>query len=119
MKKHLVIITLAALAPLAFTSCRTAAGTGAATGAATGAVVGGPVGAAVGAATGAIIGAAVDEGEAHRAGEVPRGGWPFAAPTDQAGFYTSPYTGKLYDLRGVPNGGLVRDQETGKLFRKP
>lgn len=119
MKKYLRIVSLAALAPLAFTACHTAAGTGAAAGAATGAVVGGPVGAAVGAATGAIVGAAVGESEARRAGGAPSGGWPVAAPSSRAGFYTSPYTGKLYDLRGVPNGALVRDQETGKLFRKP
>lgn len=119
MKKYFAIISLAAIAPLAFTSCHTAAGTGAAAGAATGAVVGGPVGAAVGAATGAIVGAAVDETQVHAYGPAPRQGWPPAAPTDRAGFYTSPYTGKLYDLRGVPSGGLVRDQETGKLFRKP
>ena len=119
MKKYLGIISLAALAPLAFTSCHTAAGTGAAAGAATGAVVGGPVGAAVGAATGAIVGASVDQAEVRKYGPTPREGWPAAAPTGKAGFYTSPYTGKLYDLRGVPSGGLVRDQETGKLFRKP
>ena len=119
MKKYVGIISIAALMPLAFSSCHTAAGTGAATGAATGAVVGGPVGAAVGAATGAIVGAVVDESQAHTYGPAPKRGWPAAAPTGKAGFYTSPYTGKLYDLRGVPSGGLVRDQETGKLFRKP
>jgi hypothetical protein len=25
----------------------------------------------------------------------------------------------VYDLRGVPSGGLVRDAETNHLFRKP
>ena len=78
----------------------------------------GPVGAAVGAASGAIIGAAVGPHEARK-DSAPREGWPAAQPTDRAGFYLSPYTGKLYDLRTVPNGALVRDQDAGKLFRKP
>jgi hypothetical protein len=33
-------------------------------------------------------------------------------------FY-SPYTGRSYDLRGVPPGGLTRDVDTGQLFRRP
>ena len=110
---------MVALVPAALTSCQTAAGTGAVTGAATGAVVGGPIGAAVGAATGAIVGAAVGETEVRTYGPAPRRGWPIATPAGRPGFYNSPYTGKLYDLRGVPPGGLVRDQDTGKLFRKP
>jgi phage tail tape-measure protein len=117
MTKLFRLAAVAALVPLGFTSCRTGAGTGAAVGAASGAVVGGPVGAAVGAATGAIIGAAVGPREA-RSAEAPREGWPAAQTTNRAGFYLSPYTGKLYDLRTVPNGALVRDQDTGKLFRK-
>jgi hypothetical protein len=119
MKKYLGLLSVAALAPLAFTSCQTAAGTGAATGAVTGAVVGGPVGAAVGAAAGAIVGASVAESEVRTYGPAPSRGWPVAAPAGQPGMYTSPYTGKLYDLRGVPHGSLVRDQDTNKLFRKP
>ncbi len=35
------------------------------------------------------------------------------------GLYYSPYTGRVYDLRGVPPGGLTRDVDTGRLFRKP
>jgi hypothetical protein len=34
-------------------------------------------------------------------------------------FYYSPYTGRVYDLRGVPPGGLTRGVDTGRLFRKP
>jgi hypothetical protein len=30
-----------------------------------------------------------------------------------------PYTGRFYDLRGIPPGGLTRDVDTGRLFRKP
>jgi hypothetical protein len=35
------------------------------------------------------------------------------------GFFYSPSTGRVYDLRGVPPGGLTRDVDTGRLFRKP
>lgn len=118
MKRLLGLAAIVGVIPLVFTSCHTAAGTGAAVGAASGAVVGGPIGAAVGAASGAIIGAAVGPHEARKNAE-PQGGWPVARPTNRPGFYLSPYTGKLYDLRTVPNGALVRDQDAGQLFRRP
>ena len=31
----------------------------------------------------------------------------------------APYAGRIYDLRGVPPGGLTRDVDAGGLFRKP
>jgi hypothetical protein len=43
-----------------------------------------------------------------------RAGW-----AGTPGLYYSPYTGRIYDLRGVPPGGLTRDVDTGRLFRKP
>lgn len=89
------------------------------TGAATGAVVGGPVGAAVGAGAGAIIGAAVGQSEVRTYGPAPRGGFPTARPTDQPGMVMSPYTNRMYDVRAVPRGGLVRDVDANKLFRVP
>lgn len=116
---HLVASAAVMISAAMLSSCNTPTGTGAAAGAATGAVVGGPVGAAVGAATGAIVGTAVGASEVRTYGPAPAKGWPLAAPAGQPGFYRSPYTGKLYDLRGVPHGGLVRDQDTGRLFKKP
>jgi predicted small secreted protein len=114
----LTVATMIVLASVALTSCNTATGRGAAIGAGTGAVVGGPVGAAVGAAGGALIGAAVDENRAAQYGPAPRGGYPMAVAAEN-GMYYSPYTHKVYDLRGVPSGGLVRDTDTNHLFRKP
>ena len=116
---RLLILPAAAAVVALLASCSTSAGTGAAAGAATGAVVGGPVGAAAGAGVGAIIGAAVGEAEAKRYGPAPRGGYPMATPTDQPGMVMSPYTQRLYDVRAVPHGGLVRDVDANKLFRVP
>jgi hypothetical protein len=107
----------ASLAALA--SCSSKAGAGAAAGAVGGAVVGGPIGAAVGAVGGAIVGSVVQESEAHRYGAAPTAGYPMAAATDRPGFYRSPYSGGIYDLRDVPHRALIRDDQTNQLFRKP
>jgi len=115
------LITLSALMALiaGLVGCGTSAGKGAAAGAATGAVVGGPGGAAAGAAGGAIIGAAVGEAEATNYGPIPKIGYPIATPVGQPGMVRSPYTGRLYDVRAVPHGALVRDVDANKLFRRP
>jgi predicted small secreted protein len=130
MKKNiLLIIAVALFVAFAFTSCETATGQGAAWGAATGAVLGAvagghaedaAIGAIIGANTGAIIGASIDEAHAVRYGPPPRGGFPFARPTEQPGFYVSPYPPhRVYNLRRVPPGGLVEDAVGGGYFRKP
>jgi hypothetical protein len=117
-----------ALFSLLLSSCETPVGQGAGWGAATGAIIGGAatghvrgaaIGAAAGAAAGALIGAAVEEDQAARYGPPPPGGFPMARWAGTPGFYYSPYTGRVYDLRGVPPGGLTRDVDTGRLFRKP
>lgn len=131
MKKNLLpIIAVALFVAVAFTSCDTATGQGAGWGAATGAIIGGltshhsaegaAVGALIGANTGAIIGASIDEAHAVRYGPRPRGGFPFARPTERPGLYVSPYPPhRVYDLRHVPPGGLVEDEAGGGYFRKP
>lgn len=120
MKKHQTLMWAAAvLGMAAFSSCSTPAGSGAATGAVAGAVVGGPVGAAAGAAGGAIIGAAVGTAEARNYGPMPKGGYPNALPSPNPGMVESPYSHRMYDVRGVPHGGLVRDVDANKLFRVP
>ena len=126
--KILTIILLTALGSFVLSSCETPVGQGAGIGAATGAIIGGAatghvrgaaIGAAAGAAAGALVGAAVEEDQAARYGPPPPGGFPFARWAGTSGFYYSPYTGRVYDLRGVPPGGLTRDVDTGRLFRKP
>ena len=121
-------ISVFALNSFILSSCDTPVGQGAGIGAATGAIIGGAatghvrgaaIGAAAGAAAGALIGAAVEEDQAARYGPPPPGGFPFARRAGTYGFYNSPYTGRGYDLRGVPPGGLTRDADTGQLFRKP
>lgn len=128
-KNNLLIASLLGFASLALTSCDTATGTGAGWGAATGAILGAAatgdvrgaaVGAVMGANTGALIGASIDEAEAVRYGPRPRGGFPYARRTETAGFYQSPYPPhQIYNLRGVPHGGLVEDRVGGGYFRKP
>jgi len=127
-ENHLKIISAFALLPLALSSCDTPVGQGAGYGAAAGAIIGGAatgrvrgaaVGAAIGAASGALIGAAIEEDQVARYGPPPPGGFPFARFSGTPGFFYSPYTNRLYDLRGVPPGGLTRDIDTGQLFREP
>jgi hypothetical protein len=125
------ILTLAsaiALACLILTSCDTPVGQGAAWGAATGAIIGGAatgnvraasIGAAAGAAAGALTGKIIQENQAAQYGPPPSGGYPFARWAGRPGFFYSPYTGRIYNLRGVPPGGLTRDVDTGRLFRRP
>lgn len=115
---------------LSFTlsSCDTPTGQGAGWGAATGAIIGGAatgrvqgaaVGAGIGAATGALLGASVEQDRYGYYGGRPVNYYPYGRSTGRRGFYRSPYTGAIYDLRGVPHGGLTRDFETGQFFRRP
>ena len=129
MKKILfAVVTGLLLGGFGLSSCDTPTGQGAAAGAGAGALIGGlagggprsaAVGAAIGAATGALIGHAIQEDRAREYGPPPPGGYPFARSTGRPGMYRSPYTGRVYDLRGVPPGGLTRDVDNGQLFRRP
>ena len=123
-----VIVSVISLSSLFLSSCDTPVGQGAAWGAATGAIIGGAatgnvraasIGAAAGAAAGALTGKIVQENQAARYGPPPPGGYPYARWAGRPGFFYSPYTGRVYDLSGVPSGGLTRDVDTGQLFRKP
>jgi hypothetical protein len=116
------------LAAFGLDSCDTPTGQGAAAGAGAGAIIGGiagggprsaAIGAAIGAASGALIGHAIQEDRARQYGPPPAGGYPYARPAHGPGMFRSPYTGRVYDLSGVPPGGLTRDVDTGQLFRRP
>ena len=129
MKRNsFIVISVITLSSVVLSSCDTPTGTGAGYGAAAGAIIGGAatgrvrgaaIGAAAGAATGALVGHAIQEDRARAYGPVPPGGWPLARYTNTPGVFRSPYTGRRYDLRGVPPGGLTRDIDTGQLFRRP
>ena len=127
-KKFFTLMCGAALAASGLNSCDTPTGQGAAAGAGAGAIIGGiaghgpqsaAIGAAIGAATGALIGHAIQEDRARQYGPPPSGGYPYGKPTGRPGIFLSPYTGRAYDLRGVPPGGLTRDVDTNQLFRRP
>jgi hypothetical protein len=127
-KKLFTIVGGVLLATFGLDSCDTPTGQGAAAGAGAGALIGGLagggprsalVGAAIGAASGALIGHAIQEDRAREYGPPPPGGYPFATRAGGPGMFHSPYTGRVYDLRGVPPGGLTRDVDTGQLFRRP
>jgi Glycine zipper len=122
-----VIVSGVSLSCLFLTSCDTPVGQGAAWGAATGAIIGAAatgnvraasIGAAAGAAAGALTGKIVQENQAAQYGPPPPGGYPYARWAGTPGFFYSPYAGRIYNLRGVPPGGLTRDVDTGQLFRK-
>ncbi len=129
MKRNFfTVVSGIALSSFILSSCDTPTGAGAGYGAAAGAIIGGAatgnvraaaIGAAAGAATGALIGHAIQEDRVRAYGPVPPGGWPLARYTNTPGVFRSPYTGRRYDLRGVPPGGLTRDIDTGQLFRRP
>src|SRR4029077_7909004 len=123
-----ILVSGISLGCLALTSCDTPVGRGAAWGAATGAVIGAAatgnvraasIGAAAGAAAGALTGKIVQENQAAGYGPPPPVVYPFARWAGRSGFFYSHYTGRVYDLRGVPPGGLTRDVDTGRLFRRP
>ena len=123
-----IVVSVLAVSSSLLSSCDTPVGQGAGYGAATGALIGAAatgrgrgaaIGAAAGAAAGALTGAAIQEDQAARYGPPPPGGFPYARWAGRPGFYYSPYTGRIYDLRGVPPGGLTRDVDTGRFFRKP
>lgn len=127
-KKLFTIVCGVLLVAFGLDSCDTPTGQGAAAGAGAGAIIGGlagrgprsaAVGAAIGAATGALIGHAIQEDRAREYGPSPAGGYPYARRTDRPWIFLSPYTGRAYDLRDVPPGGLTRDRDTGQLFRRP
>jgi hypothetical protein len=126
--KCFTVIALVGMSSLILNSCETPTGQGAGIGAATGAIIGAAatgrargaaIGAAAGAAAGALTGRAIAEDQAAGYGPPPPGGFPFARWAGTPGLYYSPYTGRVYNLRGVPPGGLTRDMDTGRLFRKP
>ncbi len=130
---HLAVVALSAVSLISLNSCETATGTGALIGAGTGAVIAsntGPhgyyrdnsgrtlAGAAIGAGAGALIGAAIDANNATRYGP-PRSDYPYGRRAG-SGLVESPYPPhQLYDLRGVPPGGLVEDRVGRGYFRKP
>lgn len=130
---HLTVVALGAVSLISLNSCETATGTGALIGAGTGAVIAsntGPhgyhrdhsgrtlAGAAIGAGAGALIGAAIDANNATRYGP-PRSDYPYGRRAG-SGLVESPYPPhQLYDLRGVPPGGLVEDRVGRGYFRKP
>lgn len=125
----LSIVSALAISALALSSCETPTGQGAGFGAAAGAVLGAAAtgdvhgaatGALIGATTGAIIGASIEEDQALRYGPRPRSGFPYGRRTETPGYYQSPYPPyQVYNLRGIPHGGLVEDRVGGGYFRKP
>ena len=129
MNKHFVSAVGAVLVvSFALTSCDTPTGQGAGFGAATGAILGAAatgtgrgaaIGAGIGAATGAMIGASIEADQYGYYRGRPVSYYPYGRPAGRRGFYHSPYTGAIYDLRRVPHGGLTRDFDTGQLFRRP
>lgn len=128
-KNNLLIVSALTLSAMALSSCDTPTGQGAGFGATAGAILGAAAtgnvrgaatGAIIGATTGAIIGASIEEDQAVRYGPRPRGGFPYGRRTESPGFYQSPYPPyQIYNLRGIPHGGLVEDRVGGGYFRKP
>ena len=128
-KQNLVTFILGiVLSTFVLSSCDSPTGAGAGYGAAAGAIIGGAVtgntrgaaiGAAAGAATGALVGHAVQVQRESQCGPPPPGGFPFARYTNAPGVFRSPYTGRRYDLSGVPPGQFTRDVDTGQCFRRP
>lgn len=45
--------------------------------------------------------------------------YPLGLPSDQPNMIRSPYTQRLYDVRQVPHGTLVKDLDVDKMFLNP
>jgi hypothetical protein len=130
MKKiNYIVVAIASLGALALSSCETPTGQGAGIGAATGAIIGGAatgnvrgaaIGAGIGAGTGALIGAAIEADERGYYEGHPTSYYPYGQRVGRPGFLRSPCPPHaIVDVRGVPRGALVRDPESGCVFRKP
>ncbi len=90
--------------------------------------LGGPIGMAVDAGTGAwnslypnpvsvqLTPAPLDPQAARK---LRKSRYPLGTPSDRAGMVHSPYTQRVYDVRQVPHGTLVRDVDVDKLFVNP
>ena len=128
MKKYFIpAVSAAVLGTLALSSCETPVGQGAGIGAVSGALIGGgaaggrgaAIGAGAGLLAGALVGAAI-QSDQERNYHAPPGGYPYAQRTGDPGYVTSPYgRHNLIDVRGVPQGALVKDPSTGGIFRNP
>ena len=116
-KKLFTAVCGLALVAFVLDSCDTPTGQGAAAGAGAGAIIGNIAGR--GGARSTLIGHAIQEDRARQYGPPPAGGYPFGKPTGRPGIFLSPYTGRAYNLRDVPPGGLTRDVDTNQLFRRP
>ena len=107
------------------TGCDTPTGQGAGIGAVTGAAIGGLAtnragGAALGAVTGALAGSAVEEDRTRDYGSRDGRSYPEAVETDSPGYVISPYEPHHeIDVRGIPEGALVRDPSCNRLFVNP
>ncbi|HEY2614769.1 MAG TPA: glycine zipper domain-containing protein [Chthoniobacterales bacterium] len=130
MKKNsFLLVSTLAVGAFALSSCDTPTGQGAGFGAATGAIIGAAAtgnvrgaaaGAAIGAASGALIGAAVEADERGYYEGHPMGYYPYGRRVGRPGLLESPYPPHaLVDVRGIPHGALVRDPESGRIFRRP
>ncbi len=87
-----------------------------------------PVGAAIDAGTGAwnsfypnpvniqLTPAPLDPQAAQK---LRKSRYPLGLPADQPGMIRSPYTQRLYDVRQVPHGTLVKDLDVDKMFINP
>ena len=130
--KSFAAVLVAAVGAMTLNSGETATGTGALVGAGAGALLSGGhhghhghrsrgdtiAGAAIGAGVGALIGAAIDAENATAYGP-QRDEYPYGRRVGR-GLVQSPYPpNQVYDLRGVPRGGLVDDRVGRGYFRKP
>ena len=123
-----ILIAVTVLSGLALSSCETPTGQGAGIGAATGALIGAAatgdargaaIGAGIGAGTGALIGAAVEADQRGYYEGHPSSYYPYGRRVG-GGRVQSPYPpNAIVDVRGIPQGALVRDPASGRVFRKP
>jgi len=125
-----ILLASVLLLVVGFSACDSPIGEGAGYGAAGGAVIGGiaggtvrsaAIGSAAGAGLGALIGAIVQEHDRDRYyAERPEGGYPYGQPTEHRGLVRSPYyPHNLIDVSGIPQGAMVIDPSTERVFIRP
>jgi hypothetical protein len=61
----------------------------------------------------------ITQEEAAKKYPPPKGGYPIAVKAGTPGYFTSPYSSKVFNCKKIKNGGLVLDPHAKQVFVRP